>query len=751
MSVLARARSYIERVPGAVAGDRGHDTTFTVACTCVRFDLPDEQAMELLREYNQRCSPPWSEKELVHKLRSAQSKAASERGAMASKGADRATQPAPARPWQPVAPGPAAAIPPSPRAVCAVPAAMDLPEPIERGAVELLRHLYSPDEHVRIVQGCIDERDGREKPADSGLTLPVREWLARASARKDDLASLWSSSSGAGVYIGMNPMRAGGTRDEDVTAYRFALVESDQISQEEQFGAITASKVPCAAVIDSGGKSIHAWVRVDARDRREYEERVGFLRTYFPWADPKNVNPSRMSRLPDARRRGRRQRLLQIRVGCETWSEWMAEISRQSLGAARSFADLCALDTTNDPNCVIGFRNGNTLRYLCKGKAAWLLGPSGIGKSSLEAQFAVGWAIGQPVFGISPSKGPDGAVRRLRSLIVQAENDDYDLAEMVQGVASAHGLHPGDERWADVTRNVLFRTETSSFGARFCTRLREMIDADRPDIVWVDPLLSFAGIDVSKQDQVTPFLRELLTPVLESTGAVMIGVHHTGKPKDSKATKDWTAIDWAYAGIGSSELVNWARAVMLLRPVDGRDFELKLAKRGSRAGALHPDGEPATSSVWLRQAVGRIYWEHCQPPEEPASTAMDASERPERRAAAKGAPRPAGRPSKIDQALGLDWGSFVATLPVDGVSGREMHKLAEPWLAKVGGISIGKTPFYDLAAKLVQTNRLQMIGDRYFAPAEAVRKSEPVSGNPITTVFPDTTRSVSGNTLPPPL
>lgn len=749
-NVLARARSYIERLPGAVSGDRGHDTTLTVACTCVRFDLTEEEAMGLLREYNQRCSPPWSEKELLHKLRSAQTKAAAERGAMAAgNGHSRvaAQASATAQPWRPVSPGPAAVTPqPTPRAVCAAPAAMDLPEPIERGAVELLRHLYSPDEHVRIVQGCIDERDGREKPADSGLTLPVREWLARASARKDDLASLWSSSSGAGVYIGMNPMRAGGTRDEDVTAYRFALLESDQIPQEEQFGAITASKVPCAAVIDSGGKSIHAWVRVDARDRREYEERVGFLRTYFPWADPKNVNPSRMSRLPDARRRGGRQRLLQLKVGCGSWSEWMAEVSRQSLGPARSFADLCALDTTRDPNCVIGFRDGATLRYLCRGKAAWLLGPSGTGKSSLEAQFAVGWAIGAPVFGIAPA-------RPLRSLIIQAENDDYDLAEMVQGVASAHGLHPEDERWADVARNVLFRTETSSFGARFCGRLREMIDADRPDVVWVDPLLSFAGIDVSKQDQVTPFLRELLTPVLESTGTVMIGVHHTGKPKDSKATRDWTAIDWAYAGIGSSELVNWARAVMLLRPVDGRDYELKLAKRGTRAGATHPDGSVAHSSVWLRQAVGRIYWEHCQPPEEPASAAEEPSERSRRRPAAQGEPRTAGRPSKVDQALALEWLPFTSTLPADGVSGRELHELATPWMAKTGGIGVGKSAFLEsLAPKLVQTNRLQMSGGRYYAPhSDTVRKSEPVSGNPNPPEFPDSTRSVSGNTLPPPL
>lgn len=679
MNVYARAKSYLDKVPGAVSGDHGHDTTFTAACCVVRFGLPEDEQWALLSEYNARCSPPWSEKDLRHKLADAKRRAV--HGELATAGGRTREAPRPAEAWRPLAPVSATVSGGAdghrtkalPAIVCPDVPPADLPPPMEKGAVALLRTLYRLDEHVRIVKGVIGE-DGRERPEDGGCPLPVREWIAKAEARGGDLASLWSSSSGAGVYVGMNPVSPGGTRDEDVTAFRFALVESDQTSQEDQWARISASKVPCAAVIDSAGKSVHAWVRVDAKDRREYDERVAFLHAYFPGTDPKNKNPGRLSRLPDAKRKGKRQRLLATGLGCGSWSEWMAEVHRQTLGPARSFTDLCSLDTTADPNCVIGFRDGKTLRYLCKGKAAWLLGPSGIGKSSLEAQFAVAWAIGAPAFGIQPA-------RPLRSLIVQAENDDYDLAEMVQGVAAAHGLHPEDERWATVASNVLFRTETSSFGARFCARLRDMIDADRPDIVWVDPLLSFAGIDVSKQDQVTPFLRELLTPVLESTGAVMIGVHHTGKPKDSKATRDWTAIDWAYAGIGSSELVNWARAVMLLRPVEGRTFELKLAKRGSRAGAHHPDGEPAIGSVWLQQARGRIYWEQVGPPEEPAA----GQEGPPR--ARRGAKEPAGeskagRPSKIEEIVALTaLADFLGATPSEGEGKNQIAKRLEAWLA----------------------------------------------------------------------
>lgn len=58
--------------PGAVSGQGGHDVTFGVACALVwGFGLSPEEAMPIMQQYNGRCSPPWSERELWHKLRSA--------------------------------------------------------------------------------------------------------------------------------------------------------------------------------------------------------------------------------------------------------------------------------------------------------------------------------------------------------------------------------------------------------------------------------------------------------------------------------------------------------------------------------------------------------------------------------------------------------------------------------------------------------------------------------------------------------
>ena len=71
MDLKRRARDYLAQLPPAVSGCRGHDTTFMAACWLVRFGLGDRDAMALLREFNERCQPPWTEKELAHKLEDA--------------------------------------------------------------------------------------------------------------------------------------------------------------------------------------------------------------------------------------------------------------------------------------------------------------------------------------------------------------------------------------------------------------------------------------------------------------------------------------------------------------------------------------------------------------------------------------------------------------------------------------------------------------------------------------------------------
>lgn len=67
-----RARRYLERIPSAVSGEHGDLRTFRVCCRLVRgFALDDADALLALRDWNARCEPPWRERELLQKLRSA--------------------------------------------------------------------------------------------------------------------------------------------------------------------------------------------------------------------------------------------------------------------------------------------------------------------------------------------------------------------------------------------------------------------------------------------------------------------------------------------------------------------------------------------------------------------------------------------------------------------------------------------------------------------------------------------------------
>jgi len=70
--VQKRARAYIAKLPAAIEGQGGDKQTFAAACHMViGFGLSPADALPLLREYNQRCMPPWTEAELVRKLQEA--------------------------------------------------------------------------------------------------------------------------------------------------------------------------------------------------------------------------------------------------------------------------------------------------------------------------------------------------------------------------------------------------------------------------------------------------------------------------------------------------------------------------------------------------------------------------------------------------------------------------------------------------------------------------------------------------------
>jgi len=68
-NAIERARQYIAAVPPAISGQHGDVHTFRICCRVVRgFALADDEALDVLRDWNGRCRPPWSERELIDKL-----------------------------------------------------------------------------------------------------------------------------------------------------------------------------------------------------------------------------------------------------------------------------------------------------------------------------------------------------------------------------------------------------------------------------------------------------------------------------------------------------------------------------------------------------------------------------------------------------------------------------------------------------------------------------------------------------------
>jgi phage/plasmid primase-like uncharacterized protein len=288
---------------------------------------------------------------------------------------------------------------------------------------------------------------------------------------------------------------------------------------------------------------------------------------------------------------------------------FIGAVSR-GLGQRMSIDSLMSFKPSEDKLCILGNR------YLCKGGSCVIVGSTSVGKSSLGLQMAVMFAVGANVLGLKPP-------RPLKSLFIQAENDLGDMAEIIQGILKGNGLirEGCDEANAEILNllnsNLIIIRDQTHIGVNFSPFVRSLIELHSPDFVWLDPLLSFYGNDVNDQQEMTRFLRSDLNPISESTGVCWMILHHTGKPsKDlAKSQKSWSARDFAYMGIGSSELSNWARAIITLSPTSEDEFRLIFAKRGWRAGICNEAGSPCTE---LNVAHGgdMIYWKIIPKPKE---------------------------------------------------------------------------------------------------------------------------------------
>jgi hypothetical protein len=231
-------------------------------------------------------------------------------------------------------------------------------------------------------------------------------------------------------------------------------------------------------------------------------------------------------------------------------------------------------------------------------------------------QCAILWVLGRECFGIKPA-------RPLRSLLIQAENDDGDLAEMRDGVIAGLELTPEETKAA--CDNITVVQEDSRTGVAFTACVvRTMLDEHRPDLVWIDPALAYLGGESNSQQDVGSFLRNLLNPLLHEFKCGAVVVHHTNKPPTGKEKGGWSGGDFAYLGSGSAEWANWARAVIAMRSIGSHQvFELRAAKRGRRLRWREADGEtPAYSKLIAHSKTpGAICWREAEESERPEPAA----------------------------------------------------------------------------------------------------------------------------------
>jgi hypothetical protein len=311
-----RIRAYVARMPAAISGSGGHVATLKVANALVLgFGLSIDDAWPYLEEYNARCEPPWTMKELEHKLTEADAnKKELVRGYLLD------------------APSPESMV--RPRTVKPKPKELTEEEkilgyqreiigkignwradPANVREASLIRLMDDYDGDARVAIACLHDPDdlinvnpdyrikpdGRVDIVGPGVVRSAGEW-------NEYLATHPMPYREAGLWWRHNPVKSrrgsgknGAFTDADIARFRYHLFEIDKLSMELQLSFFCKMRVPVAMISDSGGKSYHALVKSHADNLVEFEEEAKYLldEVFAKYGvDPKNKNPSRYSRLP---------------------------------------------------------------------------------------------------------------------------------------------------------------------------------------------------------------------------------------------------------------------------------------------------------------------------------------------------------------------------------------------------------------------------------------------------------------------
>ena len=271
--------------------------------------------------------------------------------------------------------------------------------------ITYLELLFDPDDRVGYVTNDVwQNTEGKWLPSKGVYDRTAGELVASLRKHPDDIgATIGDWKPQVGAWIRFNPLDGDGVKNENITRFRFALVESDTLPIAEQDIVFRKLELPIAALVHSGGKSLHAIVRVDADSYEEYRKRVEFLYDFLEKKgvviDKQNRNPSRLSRMPGVTRNGNRQYLIATNIGRKSWVDWMDFVE----GVSDELPDMVSLDSFKDnppelpEELIVGI--------LRRGHKMLISGSSKAGKSFLLMELCIAIAEGRPWLGFQCKKG----------------------------------------------------------------------------------------------------------------------------------------------------------------------------------------------------------------------------------------------------------------------------------------------------------------------------------------------------------
>lgn len=321
MNILERASRYVAAMPPAISGSGGHDATFAAACALVKgFGLSVAESRSILQEYNARCNPAWSERELEHKLQQADGTQDTQaRGYLVGKGkVDRGTagntaagSEARAR-YRPPMPKPQYDAERLRDFAGSWAKEVDLVWLANRSTMDPA--LVSSGEFLDAIYGSRDRVLAFSRVDGKGATVTQGEALwPDEDLPPTGRCGVWFLPQPVSGEYEPNPRTGKTSRrsEESVLSWPYLVLESDDAPLRDWMGALARLPLRIAAVYTSGGRSVHALVRVDAVTKAHWDDMVktqmqpGLKFLVMNGADPGVFSAVRLTRLPGAYREGK--------------------------------------------------------------------------------------------------------------------------------------------------------------------------------------------------------------------------------------------------------------------------------------------------------------------------------------------------------------------------------------------------------------------------------------------------------------